>query len=345
MDEKIQKIMAKSTYLSNLISRIPPEMLSFFFEMIQLDISDKYGEVIRLKMRQNGQYMNFVSPMTGIDIQEYYMGGMDALPGHSKVRALENTMVIHYCNRGRAEIRVNDGKYAYMKPGTLCIEWHQEAGKSFNFYDDIYGGLEIVICVDNISSEDKAFLGRVGIDAESIRKACEQNGQYYIGECQDRLRHAFDDLRDIIENGDKDKNSYLINMLYVLDLIRTDDIAVRDTQFYLTKGQRRIVQEIYDTIRQDLSRDVSMAELESLYGMSSVSINKYFEIVYGDTVKRYMQSKRMAYAAKQLTGSNISVADIALSVGYESQSKFGTVFKRKYGCTPLEYRRLGGETT
>ena len=345
MDEKIQKIMAKSTYLSNLISRIPPEMLSFFFEMIQFDISDKYGEVIRLKMRQNGQYMNFVSPMTGIDIQEYYMGGMDALPGHSKVRALENTMVIHYCNRGRAEIRVNDGKYAYMKPGTLCIEWHQEAGKSFNFYDDIYGGLEIVICVDNISSEDEAFLGRVGIDAESIRKACEQNGQYYIGECQDRLRHAFDDLRDIIENGDKDKNSYLINMLYVLDLIRTDDIAVRDTQFYLTKGQRRIVQEIYDTIRQDLSRDVSMAELESLYGMSSVSINKYFEIVYGDTVKRYMQSKRMAYAAKQLTGSNISVADIALSVGYESQSKFGTVFKCEYGCTPLEYRRLGGETT
>ncbi len=345
MDEKIQKIMAKSTYLSNLISRIPPEMLSFFLEMIQLDISDKYGEVIRLKMRQNGQYMNFVSPMTGIDIQEYYMGGMDDMPGHSKARALANTMVIHYCNRGRAEINVNDGKYAYMKPGTLCIEWHQEAGKRFNFYDDIYGGLEIVICVDNISSEDEAFLGRVGIDVESIRKACEQNGQYYIGECRDRLRHAFDDLRDIIENGDKDKNSYLINMLYVLDLIRTDDIAVRDTQFYLTKGQRRIVQEIYDTIRQDLSRDVSMAELESRYGMSSVSINKYFEIVYGDTVKRYMQSKRMSYAAKQLAGSNISVADIALSVGYESQSKFGTVFKRKYGCTPLEYRRLGGGTT
>ena len=53
-----------------------------------------------------------------------------------------------------------------------------------------------MISVDNISGEDEAFLGRVGIDAESIRKACEQNGQYYIGECQDRLRHAFDDLRE-----------------------------------------------------------------------------------------------------------------------------------------------------
>ena len=345
MDEKIQKIMSKSTYLSNLISRIPPEMLSFFLEMIQLDISDKYGEVIRLKMRQNGQYMNFVSPMTGIDIQEYYMGGMDDMPGHSKARALANTMVIHYCNRGRAEINVNDGKYAYMKPGTLCIEWHQEAGKRFNFYDDIYGGIEIVICVDNISSEDEAFLGRAGIDVSMIRKACERNDQYYIGECHDRLRNAFDDLRDIVEKGHKDKNSYLINVLYVLDLIRTDDIEVRNTQFYLTKGQRRIVQEIHDMIGHDLSSDVSMAELEVQYGMSSVSINKYFEIMYGTTVKRYMQDKRMSHAAKRLVGSNDSVADIALSVGYESQSKFGTVFKRKYGCTPLEYRRLGGETT
>lgn len=342
MDERMSEIMMKSSYLSNLVERIPPEMLSFFLEMIQFDVSDKYGEVIRLKMRQSGQYMNFVTPMTGIEIQEYYMGGMDALPGHSKARALDRAVVIHYCNRGRAEIRVNDGKYAYMKPGTLCIEWHQEAGKSFNFYDDIYGGLEIVICVDDISSEDEAFLGRVGIDVEKIRYACEQNDQYYIGQCQERLRHAFDDLRDIIKNGDKDRNSYLINMLYVLDLIRTEDIEVWDTQFYLTKGQRRIVQEIHDMIRQDLSRDVSMAELESRYNLSSVSINKYFEIVYGDTVKRYMQNKRMSCAAKMLVDSNDSVADIALSVGYESQSKFGTVFKRKYGCTPIEYRRLGG---
>lgn len=344
MEEKIQKIMAKSAYLSNLISRIPPEMLSFFLEMIQLDESDKYGEVIRLKMRQNGQYMNFVTPMTGIEIQEYYMGGMDDMPGHSKARALANTMVIHYCNRGRAEINVNDGKYAYMKPGTLCIEWHQEAGKRFNFYDDIYGGVEIVICVDNISSEDEAFLGRAGIDVSMIRKACERNDQYYIGECQDRLRNAFDDLRYIVEKGHKDKNSYLINVLYVLDLIRTGDIEVRNTQFYLTKGQRRIVQEIHDMIGHDLSSDVSMVELEEQYGMSSVSINKYFEIMYGTTVKRYMQDKRMSHAAKRLVGSGDSVADIALSVGYESQSKFGTVFKRKYGCTPLEYRRLGGET-
>lgn len=48
----------------------------------------------------------------------------------------------------------------------------------------------------------------------------------------------------------------------------------------------------------------------------------------------------MQEAARLLAETNRSVADIALSVGYESQSKFGNVFKRKYGHTPLEYRRL-----
>lgn len=176
---------------------------------------------------------------------------------------------------------------------------------------------------------------------DTLRKAYERNDQYYIGQCHERLRHAFDDLRDIISSADKDRYSYLVNMLNVLDLIRTDDIDIFDKQIYLTKGQRRIAQEIHDMVRQDHSREITMNELEKMYDLSSVSINKYFEIMYGDTVKRYIQNQRMQKAAKLLKNSDTSIADIALAVGYESQSKFGVIFKRYCGCTPLEYRRRG----
>lgn len=83
-----------------------------------------------------------------------------------------------------------------------------------------------------------------------------------------------------------------------------------------------------------------LEKINDKYGISGVSLNKYFEIAYGSTIKRYMQEARMQEAARLLAETNRSVADIALSVGYESQSKFGNVFKRKYGHTPLEYRRL-----
>ena len=343
MDQRILEIIKKNSYLRRLVNRIPEEMLSFFLDKIQVDVSGQAGEIIHLEMEQNDEYINFVTPLEGIEIQEYYVGGMDKMSGqHAQAIAQENTAVIHYCNRGRAEINIKGEKYAYMQPGIMCIEWQQETGKNFNFYDETYGGLEIVFNFDCICNEDELVLKRLGVDLDALRAACKRNDEYYIGQCSDKLRGAFDNLVDIMKDRRKDKNTYLITMLYTLDLIRTEKVQTRDKQFYLTKGQRRIVRGIYDKCIHNLGKDISMSELEATYHVSSVSLNKYFEMVYGDTVKRYVQDARMKAASEKLVNSASSVADIALSVGYESQSKFGTVFKRKYGYTPLEYRRLYG---
>ncbi len=342
MDERLQAIIKRSKYLETLIGRIPPEMLSFFLDKLQVEISEPSGDVMHLKMGQNDEYMNFVTPLEGIEIQEYYMAGMDQMPGHDRTQALENTAVIHYCNQGQAEIRVKDGRYAYMQPGEFCIEWHQQVGKQFNFYNESYGGLEIVITLDGINDVDETLLRRFGIDLDFMREAYDRNDDYFIGRCTDRLRAAFEVLVESIQDGRSEKNTYLISTLYVLNLVRTEEIPKLEQQFYLTKGQRKIVQEIHDRIVQNLAEDISMTELEASYPVSTVSLNKYFEIMYESTVKRYMQNLRMQEAAKKLVTGMDSVADIALAVGYESQSKFGTVFKRKYGYTPLEYRRLYG---
>ena len=61
--------------------------------------------------------------------------------------------------------------------------------------------------------------------------------------------------------------------------------------------------------------------------------------MYGDTIHKYMQNYRMGFAAKELAKSTKSVAEIAALVGYDNQSKFSGAFKKKYGMTPLEYRR------
>ena len=55
--------------------------------------------------------------------------------------------------------------------------------------------------------------------------------------------------------------------------------------------------------------------------------------------------KRMEKAAELLENTNLKVIEIANSVGYENQGKFGTVFKKMYGVTPLEYRRQNLNST
>ena len=53
----------------------------------------------------------------------------------------------------------------------------------------------------------------------------------------------------------------------------------------------------------------------------------------------------MDLAAKLLRTTKQSIAEIAAASGYENQGKFGTVFKKIYGVTPLEYRRQNLNST
>ena len=52
-----------------------------------------------------------------------------------------------------------------------------------------------------------------------------------------------------------------------------------------------------------------------------------------------MKEHRMERAAALLRETDLSVAEIAGQVGYESQSKFTAAFKEQFGQLPKEYRR------
>ena len=47
----------------------------------------------------------------------------------------------------------------------------------------------------------------------------------------------------------------------------------------------------------------------------------------------------MERAAELLTGTGLTIAEIAAQVGYDSQSKFSAAFRSQYGVLPKEYRK------
>ena len=97
--------------------------------------------------------------------------------------------------------------------------------------------------------------------------------------------------------------------------------------------------EIRNEIDEHPDTLLTVESFSKKYGISVVSLNKYFNIMYGNTIHKYIQKYRMDIAAKSLRTTKSSVAEIAAASGYENQGKFGSVFKKMYGLTPLEYRR------
>jgi AraC-like DNA-binding protein len=49
--------------------------------------------------------------------------------------------------------------------------------------------------------------------------------------------------------------------------------------------------------------------------------------------------KRIARAQQMLAATSDAVVDIALSVGFQTQAHFTTVFKKIVGNTPCQFRR------
>lgn len=73
--------------------------------------------------------------------------------------------------------------------------------------------------------------------------------------------------------------------------------------------------------------------------MSRSSFALKFKQTVGATPMEYLTRWRMLLAGDRLTNSSDSIFEIALSLGYESESAFSTAFKRVMGCSPRQYSR------
>jgi AraC-like DNA-binding protein len=74
-------------------------------------------------------------------------------------------------------------------------------------------------------------------------------------------------------------------------------------------------------------------------GMSRSAFALRFKEKVGSSVMEYLTQWRMLLAADRLMNSDDSVAAIALSLGYESESAFSFAFKREMGYSPRQYCR------
>jgi AraC-like DNA-binding protein len=87
------------------------------------------------------------------------------------------------------------------------------------------------------------------------------------------------------------------------------------------------------------ARRWTVQELAEQAGMSRSAFAQRFKEKVGLPAMGYLTRWRMLLAADQLLHSKDSVAEIAFSLGYESESAFGFAFKREMGCSPRQYGR------
>jgi AraC family transcriptional regulator len=92
-------------------------------------------------------------------------------------------------------------------------------------------------------------------------------------------------------------------------------------------------------IDANIGQPITLANLAATAGLSRMYFARQFRAATGIRPHEFVLRRRIERAQQLLTATSDALVDIALSVGFQTQAHFTTVFKKIVGNTPRQWRR------
>jgi AraC family transcriptional regulator len=99
---------------------------------------------------------------------------------------------------------------------------------------------------------------------------------------------------------------------------------------------------LLDFVQANLDSNVGVVELAAIAHMSPNHFVQLFRQSMGVTPHQYVTRQRILEAKRLLAEGHLSIAEVALAVGFANQSHFGEAFRRSVGMTPKRYQEQLG---
>lgn len=101
----------------------------------------------------------------------------------------------------------------------------------------------------------------------------------------------------------------------------------------------RAAYSIADFLAEHCERQISLDELAENFYLSKSYICRIFKEVTGYTISEYVNIHRIRRAKRYLEETDMSISEIAHTLGYESLTYFERMFKHHMTLSPLKYRK------
>lgn len=102
--------------------------------------------------------------------------------------------------------------------------------------------------------------------------------------------------------------------------------------------QKWRLKRVLEYIDEHLSSKISLGDLATVAGLSRMHFASQFRAATGLRPHEYLLRQRIHRAQDLLLGSAMTIVEVALTVGFQTQAHFTTVFKRFVGDTPCQWR-------
>jgi AraC-like DNA-binding protein len=117
-----------------------------------------------------------------------------------------------------------------------------------------------------------------------------------------------------------------------------DDITNSKSRLDLDEIQ--ILETVKSILINNMKKPPTIKSLARNVGISESKLKKDFKSYYGTTIFGYLRDKRLEHAKNLLYNNQLTIYEVANSVGFTNASKFAVAFRNKYGVNPSDTRKF-----
>jgi AraC family transcriptional regulator len=112
------------------------------------------------------------------------------------------------------------------------------------------------------------------------------------------------------------------------------------TQRQIRALQKWRLKRVVEYVENHLSEKIALSDLAAVAGLSRMHFASQFRTATGLRPHEFLLRRRIQRAEELLRNTTMPIAEIALTVGFQTQAHLTTVFKRFAGCTPGRWRAI-----
>ncbi|MEK3890031.1 helix-turn-helix domain-containing protein [Bacillus sp. FSL K6-3431] len=126
------------------------------------------------------------------------------------------------------------------------------------------------------------------------------------------------------------------NIFQILDGMSNEIVTFRQAKNY-----HQVLLEIKIYMEKNYDKvELSLDHLSEIFEMPGKNISKLFKEEFGEKFVNFLIRIRMERAEELLQSTNDTIVEISEQVGYISANSFTRVFRKVYGTSPGEYRKI-----
>jgi len=99
------------------------------------------------------------------------------------------------------------------------------------------------------------------------------------------------------------------------------------------------IQKVKKLLDDNLLSNISLDEILNQTFIGKTTLIRCFKKYYGVTPHKYLLDSKLSIAQQEISTSPDSIKNIAAKLGFSDAYYFSNTFKKKFGCSPSEYRK------